>query len=364
MGVSMKKTLSALALAVIALAAYLLLWPVPVEPVAFSVAPLPGYAGPHAPNQRLARLQYIDLKGERGAEHVAIGPDGKLYTAVASGKILRMNADGSGLEAFAQPGGRILGLAFDAAGHIIGADTERGLVSVAPDGKTTTVLADTVDGDPIRFADAVVVARNGRIYFSDATTRFSGKVLGLDEASLLEIVEGAASGRVLEYDPATKKTRTIARGYSFSNGVALSQDERWLFMTETGRYRIWKIDLAGTAPPQVLIDNLPGYPDNLMRGRDGRIWAGLVKPREADADKLADKPFMRKILMRLPRALWPIPKDRAHVFAFTEDGKVVEDLQDPSGTSGETTGVTELADRLIVTNLHAGTLGWVPRASQ
>lgn len=166
MGMSMKKTLSALALAVIALAAYLLLWPVPVEPVAFSVAPLPGYAGPHAPNQRLARLQYIDLKGERGAEHVAIGPDGKLYTAVASGKILRMNADGSGLEVFAQPGGRILGLAFDAAGHIIGADTERGLVSVAPDGKTTTVLADTVDGDPIRFADAVVVARNGRIYFA------------------------------------------------------------------------------------------------------------------------------------------------------------------------------------------------------
>ena len=364
MGVSMKKTLSALALAVIALAAYLLLWPVPVEPVAFSVAPLPGYAGPHAPNQRLARLQYIDLKGERGAEHVAIGPDGKLYTAVASGKILRMNADGSGLEAFAQPGGRILGLAFDAAGHIIGADTERGLVSVAPDGKTTTVLADTVDGDPIRFADAVVVARNGRIYFSDATTRFSGKVLGLDEASLLEIVEGAASGRVLEYDPATKKTRTIARGYSFSNGVALSQDERWLFMTETGRYRIWKLDLAGTSAPRVLIDNLPGYPDNLMRGRDGRIWAGLVKPREADADKLADTPFMRQSLRRLPRALWPIPKDRAHVFAFTEDGKVVEDLQDPSGTSGETTGVTELADRLIVTNLHAGTLGWVPRASQ
>jgi hypothetical protein len=96
MGVSMKKTLSALALAVIALAAYLRPWPVPLEPVAFSVAPLPGYAGPHAPNQRLAQLQHIDLKGERGAENVAIGPDGKLYTAVAS-KILRMNADGSGL---------------------------------------------------------------------------------------------------------------------------------------------------------------------------------------------------------------------------------------------------------------------------
>lgn len=360
----MKKTLAALALAVIALAAYLLLWPVPVEPVAWSVAPSPGYVGPHAPNQRLAQLQHIDLKGERGAEHVAIGPDGKLYTAVASGKILRMNADGSGLDVFAQPGGRILGFAFDAAGHLIGADAERGLVSVAPDGKTTMVLTDKVDGDPIRFADAVVVARNGRIYFSDASTRFGVKELGVDEASLREIIEGGASGRVLEYDPSTKKTRSIARGYGFANGVALSQDEQSLFVADTGRYRIWKIDLAGTAPPQVLIDNLPGYPDNLMRGRDGRLWAGLVKPREADADKLAGQPFVRKLVMRLPRAMWPLPKDRAHVFAFTEDGKVVEDLQDPSGAYGETTGVTELADRLIVTNLHATTLGWLPRAAR
>ena len=51
-------------------------------------APAPGYTGPHAVNQGLARLQHIDLKGETGPEHVSIGPDGKLYTAVDGGKIL------------------------------------------------------------------------------------------------------------------------------------------------------------------------------------------------------------------------------------------------------------------------------------
>ena len=31
----------------------------------------------------------------------------------------------------------------------------------------------------------------------------------------------------------------------------------------------------------VLLANLPGHPDNLMRGLNGRIWVGLVKPRGA-----------------------------------------------------------------------------------
>jgi sugar lactone lactonase YvrE len=359
----MKKALIGLALVVLALAAYFALWPVPVEPVGWPAPPTPGYVGPHAANQRLAKLQHVDLKGESGPEHVAIGHDGKLYTAVASGKILRMNADGSAVEVFAQPGGRILGFDFDAAGHLVGADAERGLVSIAPDGKVT-VLADKVDGDPIRFADAVAVARSGKIYFSDASTRFGAKAFGgIDEASLLEIIEQSASGRVLEYDPATKKTRTIARGFSFANGVALSQDEQWLFVADTGRYRIWKVAVAGNTPALVLLDNLPGYPDNLMRGLEGRIWAGLVKPRSADADKLADQPFLRKVIMRMPRATWPLPKDYGHVFAFTEDGKVVADLQDPSGAYGETTGVTETGDRLYIQNLHTRTLGWLPRSA-
>ena len=42
------------------------------------------------------------------------------------------------------------------------------------------------------------------------------------EASLLEVIEQSASGRVIEYDPATNKSRIIARGLSFANGVALA----------------------------------------------------------------------------------------------------------------------------------------------
>ena len=55
-------------------------------------------------------------------------------------------------------------------------------------------------------------------------------------------MEKSATGRVLAHDPATGRTRIVARGFSFANGIALSVDGHTLFVTETGRYRIWKID--------------------------------------------------------------------------------------------------------------------------
>lgn len=363
--------------AVLALAAYLAAWPVPIEPMAWSAPAAPGYQGVHAPNQRLARLNIIDLKGEVGPEHIAFGKDGKLYTTVLSGNILRMNADGSGLEVFANTGGRVLGFDFDAAGHLIAADAIKGLLSIAPDGKVT-VLADKVGNDPIRYADAVVVAQNGKMYLSDASTRFAPKDWGgTFEASVLDILEQASTGRVIEYDPTTRATRVVARGISFANGVALSRDEKHLFVNETGKYRVWKIavdandldigQLNGRTSSQpspqarVLLDNLPGYPDNLMRGQGGKVWLGFAKPRGAAIDNMSGKPWLRSLTLRLPRALWPIPQPYGHVIAFTDEGKVVADLQDPSGAYPETTAITETAHRLYVQSLHAHGLGWLPK---
>jgi sugar lactone lactonase YvrE len=374
----MKRLFGILGGLVLAGLAYFSFWPIPIEPVSWDAPAAPGYAGPHAVNDKLAKLNMIDLGTEAGPEHIAIGPDGKLYTTVESGRILRMQPDGTQQEVFAQTGGRVLGFDFDANGHLIAADAVKGLLSIAPD-KSIKLLTDqvSVNGkpDPIRYADAVVVAQNGKMYLSDASTRFAPKDWGgTFEASVLDILEQAATGRVLEFDPASGQTRVVASGLSFANGVALSQDEKHLFVNETGKYRVWKIDVTaqgvdvraldvkkGSEQARVLFDNLPGYPDNLMRGRDGKIWLGFAKPRNPTIDDLAQKPFMRKVTLCLPRALWPIPKAYGHVMAFTEDGKVVIDLQDPSGQYPESTGVTETADRLYIQSLHAKGLGWLPR---
>jgi sugar lactone lactonase YvrE len=186
----------------------------------------------------------------------------------------------------------------------------------------------------------------------------------------MDILEQSSTGRILEYDPASKATRIVAKGFSFANGVALSSDEKTLFVNETGKYRVWKIslnavDLDISKPgksAKVLFDNLPGYPDNLMRGLDGKIWLGFAKPRNSmTIDKLSSSPFFRKLTLRLPRVMWPLPKSYGHVMAFTEDGKVVADLQDPSGAYPETTGVTETTGKLYIQSLHAKGIGWLSK---
>ncbi len=364
----MRRRTVLLALLVALPLAYLALWPVPAEPVAWDAPRDAGHSGPHARNERLAGLEHIDLGGHVGPEHVAFGPDGRLYVAVAGGNVLRMGADGSGREVFADTGGRVLGFDFDAAGNLVAADAIKGLLSISPEG-TTTVLADAFEGEPIRYADAVVVAADGRIYFSDASTRFApAQWGGTFEASVLDILEQSATGRVFEYRPSRRELRLVAQGLSFANGLALSADERRLLVVETGRYRVWRIDVDAQALDvrqpsplaSVLLDNLPGYPDNLMPGLDGRIWLGFTKPRSAVVDAMAPYPFLRKLTLRLPRALWPVPPAYGHVIAFNEEGLVLADLQDPSGAYAETTSVTETRDRLYIQSLHAGTLGWLP----
>ncbi|MBI1772006.1 MAG: SMP-30/gluconolactonase/LRE family protein [Burkholderiales bacterium] len=365
----MRLLLLVLALVAI-LAAYLLLAPVPINPVAWQATPFAGYSPPHARNEKLAALKTIEIGEETGPEHIAIGPDGKLYAAVTSGAILRMQADGSQREIWVNTGGRVLGFMFDAAGNMIAADAFHGILSIAPD-KQITVLTDKIGDSPILYADAVVVAKTGKIYFTDASQRFGAKEFGgTFHASVLDILEHSSTGRVLEYDPASKQTRLIADGLCFANGLALSADEQHLIVAETGEYRIWKIAVTADAlhiknkPDKklasILLRDLPGYPDNLMRGRDGRIWLGLAKPRGAAIDNMAEKPWLRSITLRLPRVLWPVPPAYGHVLAFNEAGKIVADLQDPTGQYPETTGVTETEDRLYIQSLHAHGIGWLP----
>jgi sugar lactone lactonase YvrE len=351
-----------------ALAAYLCLWPVPIEAVKWEAPRAPGYSASHAVNHKLDAGHTISLHGEVGPEHVVIGPDNKIYVGVASGRILRISPDDGTQEVFAVTGGRGLGMAFDGNGDLIVADAFKGLLSIAPNGMLT-ILIGTGRDEAISFPNALVIARNGKIFFTDSSARFTPSTWGTTQAAaLLDLFEQSATGRVLEYDRDTKQIRVIAKGLSLANGIALSSDERSLFVSESGRYRVWKIDInaneadIATRPPgvQVFLDNLPGYPDNLMRGEGGRIWVGLAGQRN-ELDSMAGRPFMRELALRIPRSLWPDPKPYGHVFAFTEDGKVVDDLQDPGGHSASTTGATETSHRFYIHNVDHPELSWIEK---
>ena len=69
----MRKPLLLIGLAIVlAGIGYLLLWPVPVQPLPWAAPAAPGYHGAHAVNQRLAALNNIDLGRDVGPEHIVV----------------------------------------------------------------------------------------------------------------------------------------------------------------------------------------------------------------------------------------------------------------------------------------------------
>jgi sugar lactone lactonase YvrE len=341
---------------------YFLLWPVSVDPEAWDAPPNPGYTGPFAPNTRLAGLELLPIGDNRGPEDVALDAQGRIYVATGEGHIVRLQADGTRPERWADTGGRPLGIDFDGSGHLIVADALRGLLSIDTEGRVAE-LATEADGVPIRYADDVDVAADGRIYFSDASTKFGAKEYGGPyEASLLDIMEHGGHGRLLVYDPRTRTATTLASGLNFPNGVAVSHDQTSVLVSETGNYRVLRIWIEGRRLGQVepVVEALPGFPDNISTGENGRFWVALISPRSRLLDGLSNQPLLRRVVQRLPRFLRPGAAEYGHVLAIDRDGRVLRDLQDPSGRFSLISSVVEAGAYLYFGSLEGQAVARLP----
>lgn len=355
---------SAIVIGIIALLGYLWVWPVPNEPVAWQSPPNPGYTGKFARNDRLKALEFLDLGGKHGPEDIAVDRQGRIYAATQDGIIVRLRPDGTSPEDWVDTKGRPLGIDFDNQENLIVADAMRGLLAISPDGQVT-VLATEAAAVPIAFADDVDVAADGKIYFSDASTKFGAKEFGgTMEAAVLDIVERGSHGRLLVYDPATGKTDVLLKSLNFANGVAVSHDQRSVLVNETASYRVIRFWINGPrkGSSEPLIEGLPAFPDNISTGLDGRYWVALVIPRNDLLDGLSDKPFLRKVIQRLPEPLRPKTLDYGHVIAIDDTGEVVKDLQDPNSRYPRITSATETKDYLYLGSLRNPVLARLPKS--
>ena len=84
----------------------------------------------------------------------------------------------------------------------------------------------------LRLTDAAIVSRDGSIFFTDASYKYSF------EDHILDIIEARPHGRLLKYDPKTRSTITLLDNLYFANGVALSGNEDFLVFCETTMYTL------------------------------------------------------------------------------------------------------------------------------
>jgi sugar lactone lactonase YvrE len=349
----MRKRLLAAALPIFFVVLYLALAPVPVDPVAWNSPLDEGLVDPFQSNDRLRRARGIDLGEHEGPEDATIGHDGYLYVTTFGGDVLRVHPRDNHVDVFAHLGGRPLGIEAAPDGTLLVANAYLGLQHVSIDGRVTTLL-NRIDDKPLVYANDVAIALDGSVYFTESSTRFGAERYGgTYAAGLLDIVEHGAHGRVIEYDSSTRRARVLIDGLNFANGISISEDDSYLLVIETGHYRVLRFWLQGPRAGQteILIDNLPGFPDNVNNGDHGRYWIGLIAPRHALLDRLSNQPFARKVLQRLPGRLRPQAALSSHVIAIDGDGVVLMNLHDPAARFPMMTGVLETTDSLYLTTL-------------
>ncbi len=312
-----------------------------VSPTYFALPPAPASsgdgAGVYAVNNKLRDVTLIGLGRIESPEDVILDRDDNLYAGSRHGDVIRFLApDYERMEVYAHIGGQPLGLAFDREDNLHVCVGGMGLYRVTPGRKVERVTDETNrswtsinDDSRLRLADDLDIADDGRIFFSEATVRYEMHEWPVDG------LEARGNGRIVCFDPRDGSTRTVLRGLRFPNGIAIASDGQSILFAETWGCcikRYW-FDGPKAGQVQMVIDNLPGYPDNINLASDGHYWLALVGMRCPAYDLAMRMPgFRRRMATRVPVDEWLFPNiNTGCVLKFSEAGEILETLWDLGG---------------------------------
>ena len=312
-----------------------------VSPTYFALPPLPetaaGSGSDYALNDKLRGVQAIGLGELDGPEDVIFDKDDNLYCGSRHGDIIRFFApDHTRWEVFAHIGGHPLGFAFDPEGNLHTCVGGMGLYKISPAGEVTKLSDETnrsllsiVDDSRLRLADDLDIAPDGKVYFSEATVRYEMYDW------MVDALEGRGNGRIICYDPKTNSSRTVLPNLQLPNGICVEKGGQSLLFAETWGCRItrWYFDGPKKGTREVIIDNLPGYPDNINRASDGTYWCALCGMRAPVFDLALRMPsFRRRMVQKVGRDDWLYPNmNTGCVIKFDADGKILDVLWDLGG---------------------------------
>ncbi|MCV7299701.1 SMP-30/gluconolactonase/LRE family protein [Mycobacterium barrassiae] len=326
----------------------------PIDPVRWNpppVDPLPEFPA--------AELTLVPVPGD-APEDVVVDSDGHIWAGLIDGKIVRIAPDGGDVVVVAQIAGRPLGMHVARDGRILVCSSPGGLLALDPATGAVETLVAEVDGRALQFCSNVTELADGTIYFTESTSAFTYQHF------LGPIFEARNRGSVFRRDP-DGTVLTVVAGLYFANGITPTADGSALVFAETQARRLSKYWLTGDKAGTVtaLAVNLPGSPDNLSTGADGRIWCAMVTATNPVAELLPrTPPALRKLLWRLPDRLQPKIKPVVWAVAFDPDtGNPVAGVRTDHPHFGLVTGLVEAGGKLWLGSIGAAAVAYVDLAA-
>lgn len=333
----------------------LLALPAPIGSNAWDPPRRPTLDGPLAVNQALRGADRLAAGQLVGPSGVVVDEVGRVTTGTLDGKIVRILPTAP-LEVVTETGGRPLGLALSPNGELIVADGMKGLLRVDAEGHIE-VLAHEAEGQALRFTRGVAVARDGTIYFTDASDRH-----GWHE-QLTEVLAALPTGRLIRFEPSTRVATVIARGLYMPGGVALAPDESYLVVAESSAYRLTRVWLTGDRRhlAESFADNLPGFPDGVSFSPRGTVWLALPWTRSAAIDFMHPLPFLKDSYAGLPELLRPRSAPHGLIVELDGSGRPVRSFHDVGGAlHRDVTSVLEDRGALLFGTATGTAVGSLP----
>ncbi|MBN9552187.1 MAG: hypothetical protein J0H31_25835, partial [Alphaproteobacteria bacterium] len=172
--------------------------------------------------------------------------DANIYVSTGEGWILKYTAESyyRRREYWSYTGGRPMGLSFDDDGFLVACVVGRGIFLIDQAGEPTLVTNQSTrtrlsirDDSRPKVPTMVDIARNGDIYFGEASSRYDFGDWFKDA------LEGRGNGSLIRYEKATGKTTTILRGLPLCGGVCVGHDGDSVLVSQSwnaaiGRYHI------------------------------------------------------------------------------------------------------------------------------
>ncbi|MCW5983363.1 MAG: SMP-30/gluconolactonase/LRE family protein [Bryobacteraceae bacterium] len=196
-------------------------------------------------------------------ECCAFARDGSLWAGGEAGQIYRIDAEGN-VAQVANLGRFCGGLAFSPSDELFACVPGLGVVQVARSGESK-VFRDAAAGRELICPNFPVFDRAGNLYLSD-----SGDWKGRNG----RLVRIGADGRDIE----------LISSFGYANGLALTADEKYLFIVESDSDAVFRLQLDGNGAaagePELYCGPIGHVPDGLNLDIDGNLYVTCYASHE------------------------------------------------------------------------------------